>query len=361
MLMFIVRFPLILTFIVLLLLAQNAYASVQEVSENIDKLLQSTSPRFFNGVILIKQDGKTIYTKEQGYADFDNREPISINNTFRVMSNSKQITAALVLREVEKGKLDLHAPIQNVLLDLKQEWAKTVTTHQLLNMSSGIVALDKALLFEPGKGYRYSNPGYGLLGRIIEKLNNQSFAQVANALFAELGMKHTESYDLESTQSKLINSYWLKDGKTQAVDFSESSFTQASWRDFLPAGGIVSTAFDLSLWDEKLHNGKILSPESYKLMVTSSNNGPHAAFGGDVLGYGYGLRLHDQHPVKHLGHGGRGLGFVSLKLYIPETKVNVIVWENIYSRDENWMGGDVVYHFEDEIRKIVINSSLGKP
>jgi len=95
-------------------------------------------------------------------------------------------------------------------------------------------------------------------------------------------------------------------------------------------------------------------------MVKPSNKGPHAAFDNDTIGYAYGLRVHDQHRTKHLGHGGRGFGFASIKFYIPETDVDVIVWENIYSRDNDWMGGDEVYYFENEIRKIVVNSNLAK-
>ncbi|WP_206513160.1 serine hydrolase, partial [Flagellimonas marinaquae] len=158
----------------------------------------------------------------------------------------------------------------------------------------------------------------------------------------------------------LINGYWLENGELKLVEFDSIGFTKESWRDFIPAGGIVSNALDLNIWDNKLHNGKILKSNFHKKMVKTSNKGPHAAFDNDTIGYAYGLRVHDQHRTKHLGHGGRGFGFASIKFYIPETDVDVIVWENIYSRDNNWMGGDEVYYFENEIRKIVVNSNLAK-
>ena len=94
------------------------------------------------------------------------------------------------------------------------------------------------------------------------------------------------------------------------------------------------------------------------------NNKYHALFNPNLLvivrGYAYCLRINDQHSIYHLGHGGRGFGFVSIKFYVPEKDVDVIIWENIYCRDQNVMAGDIVYYFENEIRKIVLNSNLVK-
>ncbi|MEX0139821.1 beta-lactamase family protein [Massilia sp. LMS1-1-1.1] len=83
-----------------------------DYAAQIDSLIKETSPRSFNGVILITQHGKTIYSKAYGYADFENKVPLKLDDNFRIMSNSKQITAALILREVEKGRIDLHSPVR---------------------------------------------------------------------------------------------------------------------------------------------------------------------------------------------------------------------------------------------------------
>ncbi|MEX0313347.1 MAG: serine hydrolase domain-containing protein [Allomuricauda sp.] len=331
-----------------------------DYSAKIDSLINSTNPRFFNGVVLITKNGETKYLREHGFSDFENKIPISVKDKFRIMSNSKQITAVLILKEVEKGKINLEDPISEYLPELNQSWADTVTVHHLLNMSSGIVDIEKPLIFQPGKGYRYSNPGYGLLGRIIENVNGKTYIELANEMFTELGMSDTFCYDLDKQNRKLINGYWLKEGEVDLVEFDSIGFTKETWKDFIPAGGIVSTVYDLSIWDTKLHKGQILNSEYQQLMISPSNRGPHAAFDNDTIGYAYGLRIHDRHPVRHLGHGGRGFGFASIKFYVPEKDADVIVWENVYSRDPNFMAGDVVYHFENEIRKIVLNSNLVK-
>lgn len=340
---------------------------IDDYSERIDSLIKTTSPRFFNGVIFISKNGETKYLKEYGYSDFENKTPISIEDKFRIISNSKQVTAVLILKEVEKGKIDLQLPIRTYLPNLKQSWADTVTVHQLLNMSSGIVGIEQPLIFEPGKGYRYSNPGYGLLGRIIEKVTNKTYIQAANDLFRELEMNDTYCYEIDKHNSDLINGYNLKGGELSLIAFDKMGETKESWKDFVPAGGIISTARDLNTWDTKLYKGQILIADYQKMMTTPSNSGPHAAFDNDTIGYAYGLRVHNQHPTPHIGHGGRGFGFVCIKFYVPEKDVDVIIWENIYCRDPDTIAGspdaiagNIVYYFENKIRKIVLNSSLVK-
>lgn len=343
---------------------KNKSDTVKEFSDDytarIDSIINTTSPRIFNGVVLITKNGVTKYLKEHGYSDIENQISISVKDKFRIMSNSKQITAALILREVEKGKIKLQDPIREYLPNLNQTWADSVTVHQLLNMSSGIVDIKKPLIFEPGKGYRYSNPAYDLLGRIIRKVTGIEYIENAHNLFKELGMNESYCYELGKPNKGLINGYWLKDGTPELVAFDSLGFTEEEWKNFIPGGGIISTAHDLNMWDIKLHKGEILNADHHRQMVTPSNRGPHAAFDNDTIGYAYGLRVHDKHLTKHLGHGGRGFGFASIKFYIPENDVDVIIWENLYSRDSNWMAGDLVYHFENEIRKIILNSTLVK-
>jgi CubicO group peptidase (beta-lactamase class C family) len=334
--------------------------SLNILTSQIDSLIETTNPRLFNGVILITKGEESIYVRERGYSSFKNKTPISIDDKFRIMSNSKQVTAVLTLKEVEKGTIDLEQTINYYLPDFNQPWADTVTVHQLLNMSSGISSLEKPLLFEPGNGYYYSNPSYGLLGQIIAQATGKSYATNANNLFEELGMSNTFSYELQGVSDGLVSGHALLNKEIKPVDFQQWEFTEEQWGLFLPAGGIVSDAYDLNTWDSKLHKGEILTSNSYAQMVDFSNWGPHAAFDYDTIGYSYGLRIHDKHPVYHLGHGGRGFGFVSIKFYIPEKDIDVIIWENIYHMDNFPNNADIIYHFENEIRKKILNSTLVK-
>ena len=326
-----------------------------DYSTKIDSLIQLKNPRSFNGVILITQNGITKYSMAYGYSDLKNKTPLRLKDNFRIQSNSKQITGVLILKEVEKGKINLQSPIRKYVPDLHQTWADSVTVHQLLNMSSGISALDKPLLFKPGTSFHYSNPAYGLLGQVIENVTGKKFNEVANNLFKELKMRNSYCYEINKPNDGLINGYWITKDSTELVNPKSLNFANFNWKNFIPAGGIISNAIDLNTWDTKLHNGKILKPTSYDAMVNSVIIDSDFTFSDKKSNYGYGVNLHEDKPYKYIGHAGRGIGFVSLKFYVPSKNLDVIIWENVYNRDIN-----IVYHFEKLIREIVMNSNLIK-
>lgn len=333
--------------------SSNSYGQQKDdYAAKIDSLIQTTSPRSFNGVILITQKGKTKYAKAFGYADFEKKIPLTLKDNFRIQSNSKQITAVLILKEVEKGKIDLQSPIRKYLPELQQTWADTVTVHQLLNLSSGVTAIDKPLVFRPGTDFLYNVPNYTLLGNIIEKVTGKTYIEAANDLFKELKMKNSFCYEEGKNQNRLVNGYV----QTKNVfKLREHQIMGKGWLDFIPAGGIVSNVKDLNMWDSKLHKGKILKPETYKLMTSYNITAQHNAFGSEKIGYGYGVRISDKTPVKYIGHAGMGLGFASVKVYFPKKDVVLIVLENQYNEESS-----LNYYFEVKIREIVMNSNLVK-
>ena len=335
----------------LLLVACNTSAQSQpkdDYSSKIDSLIKTTNPRPFNGVILITQKGKVKYSKAFGYSNFEQKKPFSLKDNFIIMSNSKQITAALILREVEKGKIDLKSPVRKYLPDLPQPWADTVTVHHLLNFSAGITEIDKPLLFKPGTDFKYGNTTYAMLGKIIEKVTGKKYVEVANELFKELQMKNTFCFETGKKQNR-VQGYWNSKNK---FTLEENPVTDL---DNIPAAGIISNVKDLNIWDEKLHKGKVLKPETYKLMTTYSITAQHNAFGKEKIGYGYGVRISDKTPIKYIGHTGGGGGFLSFKVYFPEKDVDVVVLENQYNEDNN-----LVYDTEIKIKEIIMNSNLLK-
>lgn len=326
---------------------------LDDFTESIDSLIQLNNPRIFNGVILITQNGKTKYSKAFGYANFKDKIPIRIDDHFRIQSNSKQVTAVLILKEVEKGNIELEQTIDKYLPDFKQSWADSVSIHQLLNMSSGIVNADKPLIFKPGTQYKYSNAAYGILGRILEKTTGENYVDLANKLFKTLELANTYCYEFDSDPKGLVNGY-IKTKEGYALDdFYERGITPEGWLNFIPAGGIISNAKDLHIWDTQLHSGKIVKPKSYEQMINYNIKGQHAAFGTEEIGYGYGLRIDESKAVKIIGHAGKGLGFANIKFYIPEKDLQVIILENVYDEDPG-----IVYYFENKLLELIIASSL---
>ncbi|KFF01852.1 serine hydrolase domain-containing protein [Chryseobacterium luteum] len=334
----------------ILFTACQSYAqNKNDYTRRIDSLIQSpTSPRPFNGVILITQNGKTKYSKAYGFEDSRTKVPVKMNDQFEIMSNTKQITSVLLLKQFEKGKIDLQAPIKKYLPSLTQPWADSVTVHQLLNHSHGIDDLEKPLLFKPGTQFKYGNLSNILLGKIIENVSGTSYIRLASSLFKELHMNSTFCYS-KNNRRNLVSGHMNKDNKFTPV---ENSFISD---ENVPADGVITTAEDLVLWNSLLHKGKILNPKSYHLMTSSSMMSQHDVFGKDKMGYGYNIRIVKDNGISFLGHTGLGDGFASLNIYIPGSDVSIIVLENQMSENSG-----LFYYYETLIKDFVLKSSLVK-
>lgn len=340
--------------VVILLTSCNAEAQQKDnYSSKIDSLIKSSTPRTFNGVVFIQQDGKEKYAKAFGYADFNKKNPLKINDKFSTMSIAKQITATLILQEVEKGTIDLHVPIRKYLPDFKYSWADTITIHHLLNHTSGLYSddLKPNLKFKTGKEFSYSNVGYSLSGMVLEKQSGKSYQELVTALFKKCKMNDS-AYPTEISSKLLTKGHTIrKDGSfklNEKSDFNSTNYFGSH---------LIVTAPDLAKWNECLHNGKLLKPETYKLMTNYSITATHQLFGESPIGYGYGLRINDKAEISEIGHTGfhPNEGFTAVNLYYPKTKTSVIVMEN--QANENF---DIAYFCEQGVRKIVKESKLLK-
>ncbi|PBI90778.1 Penicillin-binding protein 4* [Flavobacterium sp. ACN2] len=331
---------------ILIFTSSNSSAQKKEdYKKSIDSILQNSNPKF-NGVVLISQNGKTLYSKAQGFSNFETRTPLKMNTQFEIMSNSKLIAAVLLLLEVEKGKVDLNTPIKKYLPELTQTWADSVTVHQLLNHSHGIIDLQKPLAFKPGTDFKYGNLSFNLVAKIVEFSSKKSYTEVAESLFKKLKMNHTFCYSKDKEQNLATGYYNVKNQL-------ETDTTRQITDETLGADGIISTVSDLAIWNNNLHKGKILKPESYQLLTKNTILSQHNFFGKEKKPYGYGIRIVEEESVKYLGHTGLGDGFSGVNLYFPESDVSLIILENQMPEDAN-----LFYASEFKIKNILLKSNL---
>lgn len=319
----------------------------------IDSLVATTGDKPFNGVILIKRNGRLTYKKIQGVSDYEQSTPLKITSPFLLGSLSKQITAVLVLREVDQGRINLNAPIKKYLPELQQSWADTITLHQLLNHSSGLVALDKPLAFTPGTQFLYSPYlAYHLLSRVIETTSGKSYDALVEELFRFCRMRNS-AYPFATTEKNQAAGY-IKgaDGKPEKVAMDYKTI-----RPIVAGGALISTPLDLIRWNEQLHGGKLLSEKSYELMTSHQLTRDHSIWGS--TGYGYGLQNNHDNGITEFGHSGYCEGFNSINFYYPETKTSLIVLSNT-----DWYPEDISKTFKlhkqirDAFRSSVISRSV---
>ncbi|WNI38215.1 serine hydrolase domain-containing protein [Chryseobacterium sp. SG20098] len=312
------------------LLSINATAQRKDTyAHKIDSIITASSPIQFNGVVLISQKGKIQYLKSNGYKDFEKKIPLKTDDQFEIMSNSKQVTAVLVLQAAEQGKLDLHTPIKKYLPTLTQTWADTVTIHHLLNHTHGITKLEKPSAFKAGSQFKYGNLSYMMLGEILKNTTGKSFTELAGSLFKKLRMDQTFVYNPKNNQS-LVPGYMNENNQFEKV---KESFLND---DIAPAAGVISTVQDLAKWDQALFKGKLLSPEFQKLMMTPSTRSQHDVFGKESMGFGYNIRFIKESGLDYFAVTGLGDGFTCLNTYFPSTDTTLIILENQMSENREY-------------------------
>ena len=130
-------------------------AKTSSLASKIDALLSSKAHKPFNGVVLVSQGGRTLYSQVKGISNFSTKKKLQPNSQFIIGSISKQITAVLVLHELDKLHLKLDVPIHEYLPELPDAWADTVTVDHLLKHMHGIKRIGAPTAFTPGTQFDY--------------------------------------------------------------------------------------------------------------------------------------------------------------------------------------------------------------
>ncbi|YCM43556.1 serine hydrolase domain-containing protein [Verrucomicrobiaceae bacterium 227] len=170
-------------------------------AEVIDPVKQFMSDHKAPGLsYAIAKDGKILKQRALGFANLETKETLTPQHRFRIASISKPITASAIFLLIEQGKLTLDAPVFGEKGFLEGPAESGITIHHLLNHTSGgwtnshrdpmflqdslnhaeLIAWTFAHILpehQPGKSYAYSNFGYCLLGRVIEKISGQSYEE----------------------------------------------------------------------------------------------------------------------------------------------------------------------------------------
>jgi D-alanyl-D-alanine carboxypeptidase len=296
-------------------------------ARRIDSLLSVGQKKTFNGTILVLCKGKVLYSKTCGYSNLPDSVPLLATDQFVIGSISKQFTAALVLREYDRGRLDLFKPIRTYLPDLLQAWADTVTVHHLLTHLHGIVGLDKPTAFTVGSQFSYSQIGYDLLAKIVERTSGKSFAELSADLFRQYGMKSSFHPD-NKAYTHLVKGY--TEAETGKLEPETETF-----QNYVAAGSFISTAEDLAIWNKAFFGGKLLKKNTMKMLVSPKAGAVrnHPIFGRTE--YGYGITIDTKENLLQWGQTGYSPGFVSMNYYFPETQTSIIVLSNVvYSPDD---------------------------
>jgi CubicO group peptidase (beta-lactamase class C family) len=286
----------------------------------------------------------------RGFADAASGAPVRPETRFQIGSISKSFAAIVAMQEVEAGRLDLHAPIADLLpwLRLEQPFGP-ITPHHLLTHSSGLaIGTEESPTgagalwilqrvpptFPPGERFHYSNDGYKLVGAILERVTGRSVPDLLRErIFEPLGMTATEGRITNATRRDLAVGYATLFDERPAQRHHE--LVPAHWTVTDTAdGAIVSNVVDMAAYARMLLNRgvtpeghRIVSEEAFAMFTEPRIDEP--AEEREVPGrYAYGLSVGVRDGRAILTHSGGMVGYTALLMVEPDEGLGCVMLLN---------------------------------
>ena len=332
-------------------------AGAERAVEKAAKTNPMPAPGCAIGVSL---EGQTVFEKAFGLAEMEHNIPNTPQTIFESGSVAKQFNAAALVLLQQDGKLKIDDPVRKYIPELP-DYGKPLTIRHILTHTAGLrdwgsvmaltgagrgdrvvtqpIALDviykqKALDFDPGAEYSYSNSGYQLAAEIVERVSGKKFGEfVGERIFKPLGM---------------TNSSWRDDYRRlvpgRAQGYSKPG-PNAAWMLNMPImnvignGGMLTTIGDWLKWNAALDAKTFGEPFVKELETQGVLND------GRKISYALGLDVGSYKGIKEIAHSGGTAGYQTYLARFPEKKLSVAALCN----GAPPFSGDIVYSVVDEI------------
>ncbi len=301
--------------------------------------------------IALVEEGQPVWAKAWGYAEREVGRPLTLTTRCRVESISKSVTAWGVLKLVDKGRLELDAPITNYLrswsFPLSSYPLQEITVRRLLSHTSGLglgtigvryrpegplpslqeaLSQDAKLVLAPGTQFSYSNVGFNLLELLIEEVTGRDFSSyMREEILGPLGMEHS-SYSWNAEWDPPVpNGYSVSGNAILPYVYPEKG-----------AGGLFATVEDIARFiaagsqkgrGDSLSQ-KVLSSHTKALLFEPQASIP-GLYGLAFPFYGFGHFLERfRDGTLAVSHGGQGSGWMSHFHLIPVTGEGIVILTN---------------------------------
>lgn len=308
--------------------------SQQKLAQLHDTLTVLNAKQQFLGGVAIRQGDRVLFQKVYPDVVYWSSPFYNINTQFRIGSITKTFTATLIMLTVEEGMLTLDTRLSTFFPQFPA--ADTITIDHLLTHSSGLhnftndllylsyidsamtheemlaIMSKPALDFLPGEKHEYSNTNYVVLGYILELVHGKTYGQLLQERIAKpLQLFRTEyGDDIEPLSNEATSWIWKNDQwEVPGIPTTDMSIPHG-------AGGIVSTATDLTTFLRGLWQSDLVDSTSLALMITLDE------------GYGRGLFKYPYHDKVAWGHNGGIDAFMSHASYFPASDISIAVTLN---------------------------------
>jgi CubicO group peptidase (beta-lactamase class C family) len=285
-------------------------------------------------VTLVARGGKVVALDAVGYSDLAAKQPMRTDDMFWIASMTKPLTGVAILMLQDEGKLAVDDAVEKFLPEFKGQMllatknaeatvlkkpSRRITLRDLLTHTAGLnsdapdtgrdlmlgertlaYAL-QPLSFEPGSKWQYSNPGINTLGRIVEVVSGQNFADFLDArLLKPLGMKDTTFWPTEAQARRVAKAYQPGPENKGLAEvgnyFLNGRPLTARWRTAIPAGGLYSTAADMAKFYQMMLNGGVANGKRYlsaaaHQQLTSTQTGEIKTGFTEGMSWGFGFQV----------------------------------------------------------------------
>jgi D-alanyl-D-alanine carboxypeptidase len=323
------------------------------------------------GAMVLLRTPQGEFTVSYGTTLLGANSPPRADTNFRIASNTKTMTAAVIVLLAQENKLSLDDPVSKYVPGVPNGDKISIT--ELLNMRSGLynytdapevsesldrdptkvwtpdevlaIAFKHPPYFPPGTAFHYDNTNYALLGLIAEKIDGKPLARILqDRLFGPLGMNDTalpasnsntlpdpysHGYLYGGSAFALIDQEYSPDmqAAAKAGTLKPNDYTNQNPSCASAAGGVISTANDLATWIQALVGGKVFNADYQRRWLDSLQ--PEVASKPEGQKYGYGIAQVSWGPNAIYFHGGEMPGFNSKISYDPTNKLTLIIWTNL--------------------------------
>lgn len=292
--------------------------------------------------IAVVRGGEIVYEQAYGNGRVEPNVPATPSMRYSIGSVSKQFTAAAVLLLAQDGKLSLDDKVAKWFPNLTR--ANEITLRNLLSMTSGYqdywpqdyVFPDmqrpataeaimqrwagKALDFDPGTKWQYSNTNYVIAAAIVERVAGMPFMNFLRArIFTPLKMTTVADYDAGPLTASDAGMYL----RNALGPLRTAPKEAKGW--LFGAGQLAMTAHDLALWNLSVINRNLLEPASY-----SAQQMDMLLNAGTSTGYGLGVSIGVPGGRRRISHGGAVSGYTTSNDIYPEERAAITVFTNIY-------------------------------
>ena len=322
---------------------------------DLDVVLQETMTRWdIPGLAVGIVEGSEIaYARGFGVQSLETQAPVTLDTVFCVQSVSKCFVATAIMQLVERGNLELDAPLVRYLpyFRMDDEPYRQITIRQALSHTSGMPDIDEAdyvewmahpeyddgaaerfvrslsnikLVANPGERFSYSNIAYDVLGDVLAKVSAQSFeSAMREHILIPAGMPDSTFMWTDIPTSRLAVPHL----RSPAMSVNQNYPYQ---RADAPASFLHTTVVDLCHWaitclNRGHYSGqRILSSAGYDLMWTAvATRGSQRPGIYEEMGLGW--TLGHFRDVKTVSHGGAGFGGTAFLLILPEKNRAAVV------------------------------------